>query len=447
MLGQADFSLIPAYFMDNIALQYGSNSASWGSGAVGGAVILENKSIFNQGWQADWNSTIASFGNFFNGLSTNYSNQRIESGTKVFYQAGKNNFPIENAQAKNLPHSQISKWGILQKNGFKIKDNQQLDFNLWYQTADRNLPPNLVQQKSVAKQEDESFRGVINYQLSDNQSVISIRSALFYEQLFFQDAIADIDSRSRIWTSSNEIEWTKTFSTQHSINIGGNYSYLKAISNNYNKGNPTENRIAVFAMYQWESVSKNWQTQLSLRQEWINNKRTPFIPAIGFEGKLLKQLLLRGNISRSYRNPTFNDLFWQISGQKDLLSEDGWNQELGLNYALNKQWKFSTTAYNRVIDNWIIWLPKNSIWIPQNLKKVWSRGIESTLNLQQQYNAVKVHLSLNYDLTFSTNQKGTSTQDASIGKQLIYVPKHKLNASLQIEWKDWRLAFLSSIYR
>lgn len=441
MLGQSDFSLIPAFFMDGIAVQYGSNSTAWGSGAVGGTIILENKATFQKGWTAHWNSSIGSFDNYFNGLSVGFSNERITSTTKAFYQTGENDFPIKNGRSDKLPHSQVKKWGILQKNGFKIKDNQQLDLNLWYQTADRNLPPNLVQTTSDARQEDESFRSSLNWKYIQSNAILQIRSGLFYERLFYQDPVDLIDSRSRTWTYRNEVEWTKSFSTTHSLNLGGNYAHLTAKSPGNYEGTPQQNRTALFAMYQWKPSNQKWQTQLSIRQEWVDDKATPFIPALGIEGQLSNHFSISGNISRSYRVPTFNDLFWQNLGQKDLLSEDGWNQEIGLNYTFNSQWKFSTTAYNRNVDNWIIWQPNSGIWTPQNLQKVWSRGLENTLNWQQQFKDLNLQFSLNYDLTFSTNQQSISARDNTKGKQLIYVPKHKLNATLQAEWKDWTLAY------
>ena len=440
MLGQTDFSLVPAFFMDEIGLQYGSNSTAWGSGAIGGSVILENKNNFNKGWQAVWDSKTGSFDNFFNGIGVGYSNDSFSTTTKVLYESGKNDFPIENGQADRLLHSELSKWGVLQKNGFKINDQQQLDLNVWYQTTDRNLPPNLVQRNSEATQADESLRTTLNWKYVANNSVIQVRNGLFYDRLFFQDISASIDSRSRTWTNRSEVEWTKTISSNHSLNIGANYAYLKAKSTGY-ASNPNQQRAAIFAMYHWKNSNEKWQGQLSLRQEWVDGAATPFIPSLGFSGKLSEQISLNGNIAKSYRVPTFNDLFWENQGNQNLLSEDGWNQELGLAYRIYPKWQFTTTVYNRSIDNWLLWQPENGVFRPSNLLKVWSRGLENILKGQKQIGEVQLDFSLQYDLTLSTNRKATSVNDASVGKQLIYVPKHKLNMMLQANWKDWTLAF------
>lgn len=441
MLGQTDFSLIPTFFIDEIGVEYGSNSTAWGSGAIGGSIILQNKNQFDQGWKNVWESKTGSFGNLFNGVGTNFSNQYFSSSTKVFYHTGKNDFPIKNGQADRLSHSEINQWGILQKNGFKINNQQQLELNIWYQTVDRNLPPNLVQRTSVAEQMDEWIRTTLNWKYIGKTSILQARSGLFYERLFFQDAIAGIDSRSRTWTSRSEIEWTKNITKQQSINIGANYTYLKANSTGYNSQIPVQKRAAVFGMYHWKSMNKKWKTQLSFRQEWVDGKATPFIPAFGFSGRLHSTLTINGRIAKSYRIPTFNDLFWELQGNQNLLPENGWNQELGLKYSIYPQWNFSTTAYNRTIDNWILWQPENGIWRPNNLLKVWSRGVENQLKWQKQINEFKLDYAIQYDFTISQNRAGQGANDASIGKQLIYVPKHKLNVILKVNYKDWIVAF------
>ena len=441
MLGQTDFSLIPTFFIDEIGIEYGSNSTAWGSGAIGGSIILENKNQFNQGWQSVWEAKIGSFGNFFNGLGTSYSTNHFSTTTKVFYETGKNDFSIKNGQTDKLTHSEINKWGILQKNGFKLKDRAQLDLTIWYQTTDRNLPPNLVQKISVAEQMDESFRTSLNWKYSDNQSILQLRSGLFYDRLFFQDATAGIDARSRTWTSRTEAEWTKTLSNKHRFNMGANYAYLKAISTGYTTGNPIQNRMAIFAMYHWANKTEHWKTQLSFRQEWIDGQSTPFIPAFGFSGNLTDRITVSGKLTKSYRVPTFNDLFWDGQGNQNLQSEDGWNEEIGLDYKIYKNWQFTTTAYNRSIQNWILWQPESGVWRPSNLLKVWSRGLENTVKGQKQLADLSLVFSLQYDLTFSTNQKGIDRNDASVGKQLIYVPRHKMNVSIQAIYKEWTLAF------
>ena len=45
MLGQSDFSLLPAGMIDNVMVSFGGASMDIGTGAIGGIINLENGAI------------------------------------------------------------------------------------------------------------------------------------------------------------------------------------------------------------------------------------------------------------------------------------------------------------------------------------------------------------------------------------------------------------------
>jgi iron complex outermembrane receptor protein len=74
--------------------------------------------------------------------------------------------------------------------------------------------------------------------------------------------------------------------------------------------------------------------------------------------------------------------------------------------------------------NWIIWLPAGSYWQPRNLMEVWSRGVEFNGDVGRSIGRTRVKLGVMTSYVRSTNQRATSVNDASVGKQLIYVPMY-----------------------
>jgi len=58
-----------------------------------------------------------------------------------------------------------------------------------------------------------------------------------------------------------------------------------------------------------------------------------------------------------------------------------------------------------------------------NIKHVWSRGIESRF----EYSSKNINIEFNYSHTISTNENKSDNLDSSEGKQLRYVPIHKGN--------------------
>ena len=55
---------------------------------------------------------------------------------------------------------------------------------------------------------------------------------------------------------------------------------------------------------------------------------------------------------------------------------------------------FSPNIFNRNINNWIIWLPEQTFWTPQNLMQVWSRGLETRSELNYSINDFNLKLGL-----------------------------------------------------
>ena len=126
------------------------------------------------------------------------------------------------------------------------------------------------------------------------------------------------------------------------------------------------------------------------------------------------------------------------------MPETGWGQEAGL--ILNKQEKegsaiLELTFYNRNIKNWIIWLPQENYWMPQNIMQVWSRGTETSFQIKFNVASWKFKISTSTNYTISTNEKAKTANDASIGKQLIYTPLYSGNGNFSIMHRNWDFNF------
>ena len=126
-------------------------------------------------------------------------------------------------------------------------------------------------------------------------------------------------------------------------------------------------------------------------------------------------------------------------------AENGWSEEASIEHlfaAKNISWELSATAFNRTIDNWIIWLPNDfGIWSPENVLQVWSRGLEykGKINIRKQ--KFNFQLSGLYNYVLSTNEKAATASDASLGKQLIYVPIQNAQGNVTISYKGTALSY------
>ena len=443
MNGIIDLSLIPANFMNNVAIQYGGAGALWGTGAVGGSIHLSNFSENNKGLTVATTSSFGSFSDKQQQVNAEFSKKRLISSLKVFNHDAKNDFPFINSAQYGKPqqkqtNAELKEYGFLQENYFTINNYQKINTRLWYQSNDRNIPPSMTQNISVSNQKDEFYRATAEWQRVKEKLTLLIRAAYFDEFLSFTDSLINIENKSRTKVFISEGETRFSISKYDLLNIGVNNTYSEAITKDYVE-NAHQNRTAVFASYKLHSKNNNWDVVLSARQEFIENKTIPIAPSIGIKGKIFRHFYIKANAAKHYRIPTFNDLYWAQGGNPNLLPENGWSEEASLEHLYNLKkvsWELSATAFNRNIDNWIIWLPNNyGIWSPENILTVWSRGLEYKAKINFRKNKFNFQLSGLYNYILSTNEKASTANDASLDKQLIYVPIQNAQGSMTVVYR------------
>lgn len=446
--GGVNMALIPVFFLDDVKLQYGGSGALFGSGAIGGIIHLNNKADFNKGLSVNINSNYSSFGSHQESAAIRISNNKWVSSVKGFYHKARNDFPFKNTAQFGSPqvyqtNSCQEQYGLFQENYIKLNNKQQISTYFWYQNNYRQIPPSMTQMKNTSWQKDEFFRGVLEWKKTDNKLSLFGRSAYFYNEIYYHDPLAGITSLIKSISVITETEGVFKPGKVHEISIGANNSYDTGITANYNE-NKYRNRFALFSTYKIKNISNSWKALVSIREEMIDKKIIPFTWSAGSQGKILKNTTLNVNISRNYRVPTFNDLYWEAGGNEDLRPESGYSEEIGINF--NKLIKKIKTDYrfaifNSIIRDWIIWLPSGSIWSPDNVHKVWSRGIENDMSVSYDINKFNISLSGLYSYILSTNREADQTDDGMINKQLIYVPVHKGNTSLFFEYSNNYLCY------
>jgi iron complex outermembrane receptor protein len=262
--------------------------------------------------------------------------------------------------------------------------------------------------------------------------------------LWYNDSLINLKTYSKTRVSITEIENRISITRYDLLNIGVNNTYSQALSKDY-INNPTQNRFALFTNYKIHTLNNKWDAVLSVRQEMVNNTPAPFTSSFGTSGNFLSFFYIKANAARHYRLPTFNDLYWAQGGNPNLKPENGWSEEINVAYKQtykNIGWEGGATVFNRNINDWIIWLPNQyGIWTPENVLKVWSRGVEYKVNLNVAINKLKIQLSGLYNFVLSTNEKTVTTSDPTFEKQLIYVPVQNAQGNIVISYKGTSLMY------
>lgn len=448
MLGLHDLGLFPSGFYDKVSLQYGGGSATWGNGAIGAVLSLSNKASFIDQLVLSTQSTLGSFGNFHQQVQFNIGNSKIQSGTRLFYQEGQNDFSYrinEDLPEKKQTNSALLNKGILQELYYQPNDKNTFAAYFWKQHANRQIPPLTTQTKNIAYQKDDFTRLALHWKRRTNKLLLQSRAGFFDDYIDYVDDQILLRSLTHFQSIIGEVEaqWSLD---NHQFNLGVNNTFTKAFADAY-ASPPTENRIAAFGSYRFDWLS--WKTQLSIRQEWIGSKASPLVPSLGIEKKLTNFLILQAKVSRNFRLPTFNDRYWQPGGNINLQAESGWSQEMGFTLKHKKEKfkaSYSTTAFNRSINNWILWSKQEgqSFWSANNIAKVWSRGIEQRINMSTKWKRWEFNFSSGYDFILSSNQISITTPRIEAGEQLNYVPIHQAFINGTLGWKKWYASYQHS---
>jgi iron complex outermembrane receptor protein len=444
MLGQLDFALLPTIFVDEMTLQYGGNSASWGSGAIGGAVLLDNKTQFFKGLSANVNVATGSFGWQHYAAAVRYGNGRFAGSTRLFFEKADNDFPFQihpDLPEKKQEHAALQQQGILQELFWQIKPGQELALRAWLQNTDREIPPTLVQTRSAATQADEFLRTSLHWKRTGKTLALQARAAFFSEKIDYRDELIGLESLTKFHTWMGEAEATWFLGQKFRLQSSLLQTLTRADAPAY-ENPPEQSRTALFAAIRREG--KRWRAQLDGRLELADGEFVPFTPSAGAEADVFNWLKIKGKIARNYRLPTFNDRFWRPGGNPDLLPESGWSQDLGLVFHGKKErfrWEYSVTGYNRRIENWILWAQKEGqiFFSPQNIAEVWSRGLEQRLDLNFHFSFGEIALSGGYDFTRSTNEKAIKSPSIEAGSQLFYTPQHRVFSEITFRSKGFQI--------
>jgi iron complex outermembrane receptor protein len=112
-----------------------------------------------------------------------------------------------------------------------------------------------------------------------------------------------------------------------------------------------------------------------------------YSPSASARYELSERLAVRSSIGRSYRIPTFTDLYYKDSaniGNADLNPESAWNYEAGVDYRAAGIFEFSGTFFRRDSYDTIDWTRSSARdpWRVSNIGRIETNGLEIALSLK-----------------------------------------------------------------
>jgi len=445
MNGGTDLNLFPVGFSDELQVQAGGACALFGSGAIGGSIHMNTRPAFNSGLRALVSANAGSYTNLGGQFQAEAGTQKTFTSVKGFYQYGKNDFEYtdEERLSARMNHAQLRQYGLMAGHHLQIGKKQMLMVNLWWQSNEREIPAAFYT-LNQAEQNDQIIRGSAEWKTLQKKWNLSIRTLVSNENQHYVDSIPDIDSHNNFLSYVTEAESNIFAWKLHRLNLGINNTTEQVNSNNY-AAQVLRNRVSLFAGYAFHSKNEKFKSSVSIREEYIGNDFILPVFSAGAEYAIIKEVGVRVAAARVYRIPTLNDLYWNPGGDLNLKPEQGWTYEAGLfhDFQLTKRLHFykTITVYSYHINDWIVWLPSGAYWSPKNIQKVWSRGLESSMNLSYTGTKWTFMFKAQYTHTRATNRVARFAGDASVNKQLIYTPEYLAGGGIFVGYHGFLFSY------
>lgn len=449
MNGVLDLNLLPAFFIDQAALETGANASSCGNGAIGGALVLNNE--LNGKRRLFFESGMGSFSqrHAAAGYTTRY--KQLNSSTRILHRYAENDFSFVNyfkpgKPTERMGNNRLQQFGFMQAFSLKLKPGHLLYANIWHLQTYRQLPPVMGASLLLNERQDDvntmlllkhEYKSGTKLQLNSKLAGLGEQINYFNAQLppAYNKARSLIADTELKWQLRKQLEWVSAL----------NYTAQTAFTDGYRAGK-TRQMLSLLTRVNWQSLKPGLKISAGNRQLISDGKMAPSTPDLGIEYQVHKALRLKANAASSFRLPSFNDLYWLPGGNPDLLPEKGRKAEFSAEYR-HSYFKLGATAFLHRVDNWIMWRPDPASfsWKAENAKAVESRGLE--LAFESKYTFSNLHfirLMGKYQFVRSLNTDVYGEDKSTVGKQLFYTPNHTGSASLQYVYRKLRIGIQSA---
>jgi outer membrane cobalamin receptor len=186
-----------------------------------------------------------------------------------------------------------------------------------------------------------------------------------------------------------------------------------------------EGTTGAFYVQDQIEVAKPLTATLGLRYDANSLFQNQLDPRAALLYRLPWEIRVRASVARSYRAPTFNDLFWPASaftaGNPNLQPEKAWSYELGGEKKFGDLAIFKVAGFYRDVTNLILWAPgADYVWRPSNILSAHIWGAETELVFHPWKG---LSIPLNYSYLYP--------RDQSAGGPITDKPKHIINAGVE----------------
>lgn len=445
-LGLFNFAGSSAGSFDEVNLIKGTASAYYGSAAIGGVVVLNNHPDWDQGLNLSIGGDWGSFHSVMEQYKIGYSSKNFSYKFSYQNEFIKNDFEYQNIKKIGKPFEiqtdgEFWNTNVVQEIYYKKGANR---FKLlgWANGNKKKIPQLLTENTPTTQfVADSSMRIVLGYDRDFSKSALELLYGFIGNRFNYVDKANFIDNKYSIYEQMLSANYSGNYKNFH-FRVESKNQLQEVVNSKY-KGDPR--RFLSFDVLSVRRVVQKNTTILSSAGAQFASSSNYVAPiySVGYHSVLLKErMILKGGFSSHYRLPSFDDLYWGTGGNPDLKSEKGWNVEQNVKiYSSKKTSHFKIEGYYSEINDWIMWTPAGSFWIPKNLKKVACYGVEGEIESSRNIGKARLTVRSSGSITRNVVLESRITNDEAIGNQARYVPIYSHFTTVGMAYKKFVLQY------
>jgi vitamin B12 transporter len=166
----------------------------------------------------------------------------------------------------------------------------------------------------------------------------------------------------------------------YTLGLDAHYDTLHTAMNSTQNNDTTWN-AASYDIGTWGElrihINDRFSVNSSIRYDHNSQFGGFLSPGVGLVSILHPRLWLKFSTGKTFRAPTFNDLYWPQYGNPNLEPENGWAYELRVESSPWPSFLGALSLFTRNIHDRIAWMPgADDLWRPQNLNYLNVRGVD-----------------------------------------------------------------------
>jgi len=434
-LGQGDINNMNALSYENVGIKYGGGSVIYGSGTIGGSIHLNNILNFNQGFSGTLFSEYSSFATINSLAAAKFSNKNFSFNFNINHTQSENEYEVPEKKFINR-NGEYQNTSFNVGMAYKINPNNEIYWQSQHYDSDQHYPI-FSENQTKTKYQVQTFRSLAGWKFRTGKIRNNLKLAYLEDNFqYFGDINKTKTSggTGKQYIVKNDIDFR--ISNNSSINLISEYQYNEA--EGFGSGIKTPKRnLGSFSLLYRNNLSSKFYLDLGAKQEIVEDYKSPIL--FSASGKYLFTDWYQStlNISKNFRAPTFNDLYWQPGGNPDLRAETSYQAEMSHIFSY-RNFKLGITPYYMHITDDIVWKQTlSNIWSPTNVKKVNAYGVETNLSFDKNFGRHQLKSSFSYSFTKSI--------DLENQKQMVYVPLHRANLNIDYQYSFFGF-FVQTLY-